>query len=77
MNLPYDTEALTWEPGMRPELELWGDWHASTARSSGFSELREPPPPPTPDEPRVYEAYQAALARLPEVGGRRHRREHS
>ena len=61
MGLPYDPDALTWEPGMRPEWDLWGDWHGSTARSTGFSELRDPPPPPTPDEPRLHEAYQAAL----------------
>jgi hypothetical protein len=61
MSLPYDPDALTWEPGMRPEWGLWDDWHASTARSTGFSELRDPPPPPTPDEPRLYEAYQEAL----------------
>ncbi len=61
MGLPYDPDALTWEPGMRPEWDLWGDWHGSTARSTGFSELRDAPPPPTPDEPRLHEAYQAAL----------------
>jgi hypothetical protein len=61
MELPYDGDALTWEPGMRPEWELWGDWHASTARSTGFRPLREPPPPPTPDEPRLDEAYQQAM----------------
>ncbi len=61
MGLTYDPEALTWEPGMRAEWDLWGDWHASTARSTGFSELKDPPPPPTPDEPRLHEAYQAAL----------------
>ena len=61
MDLPYDAEALTWEPGMRPEWELWGDWHGSTARSSGFGTLREPPPPPTPDQPRLFEAHQEAL----------------
>ena len=61
MSLPYDPDALTWEPGMRPEWDLWGDWHASTARATGFEELRDPPPPPTPDEPRLHQAYQAAL----------------
>ncbi len=61
MSLPYDPDALTWEPGMRPEWDLWGDWHASTARATGFKELRDPPPPPTPDEPRLHEAYQEAL----------------
>jgi Sulfotransferase domain len=61
MDLPFDPDALSWEPGMRPEWALWGDWHASTARSTGFSQLDEPPPPPTPDEGRVHEAYQVAL----------------
>lgn len=61
MGLPYVEDALTWEPGMRPEWDLWVDWHASSARSTGFGELREPPPPPTPAEPRVHEAYRAAL----------------
>jgi len=61
MDLPYDADALTWESGMRPEWDLWDDWHARTARSTGFSELGPPPPPPTPDEPRLHEAYQAAL----------------
>ena len=61
MSLPYDPDALTWEPGLQPEWEHWGEWHASTARRSGFSELRDPPPPPTPDEARLHEAYQDAL----------------
>lgn len=61
MDLPYLPEALTWEPGMRPEWELWGDWHGSTARTTGFGDLREPPPPPTPDNPRLHQAHEAAL----------------
>ena len=61
MELPYLEEALTWEPGMRPEWELWGDWHSSTASSTGFEELKPPPPPPGPEKVRLHEAYQAAL----------------
>jgi hypothetical protein len=61
MGLPYVADALTWEPGMRDEWGLWDEWHASSARSTGFSELREPPPPPTPEEGRLHEAYQEAL----------------
>ncbi len=61
MDLPYVPEALTWEPGMQADWDLWSDWHASTARSTGFTPLREPPPPPTPDEPRLHQAYQEAL----------------
>jgi hypothetical protein len=61
MGLPYLEDALTWEPGMRPEWDLWGDWHASSSRSTGFGELGDPPPPPTPDEARLYQAYGKAL----------------
>ena len=31
---------------MRDEWELWDEWHASTAESTGFGELGDPPPPP-------------------------------
>jgi len=61
MGLPYLEKALTWEPGMLPEWDLWSAWHASSAESTGFVELREPPPPPTPDEPRLHQAYGEAL----------------
>ena len=61
MDLDYREDALTWEPGMRGDWELWGDWHASTAQSTGFSELGDPPPPPSRDEPRLLEAYERAL----------------
>jgi hypothetical protein len=61
MELRYVEDALTWDPGMQADWELWSDWHASTARSTSFTPLREPPPAPTPDEPRLHEAYQEAL----------------
>ena len=61
MDLPYVADALTWDGGMRPEWELWGEWHGSTSRATGFAELDPPLPPPGPDEPRVHEAYRAAL----------------
>jgi Sulfotransferase domain len=61
MDLPFLEEALSWEPGMRGEWDLWKEWHSSTARATGFRDLGEPPPPPTPDDPRLYDAYQRAL----------------
>jgi hypothetical protein len=61
MGVPFLEESLTWEPGLPAELGLWQDWHTSTARSTGFRELGEPPPPPTQDEARLHEAYAAAL----------------
>ncbi|ROR92344.1 sulfotransferase family protein [Nocardioides aurantiacus] len=61
MGVTYDPSALTWEPGMRPEWELWGEWHASTSRSTGFGDLRPPPPPPGHEDSRLRAAYDAAL----------------
>lgn len=61
MDLAYDPDALTWEPGMRPEWELWGEWHASTARSTGFGTLRPPPPPPGHEDSRLRAAYDEAM----------------
>jgi Sulfotransferase domain len=61
MDLPFREQALSWEAGMRPEWQTWEDWHESTAQSTGFHALGDPPPAPTPDEPRLYEAHRAAL----------------
>ncbi|SDT10032.1 hypothetical protein SAMN04488570_3525 [Nocardioides scoriae] len=61
MGLEPDPDALTWEPGMRPEWELWGEWHGSTTRTTGFGELRPPPPAPGPDQPRLHAAYVRAV----------------
>jgi hypothetical protein len=46
MGIPFDAGALTWAPGMRPEWELWQEWHRRTATTRGFA-----PPSPTPDPP--------------------------
>jgi hypothetical protein len=61
MDLPFVEAALTWSPGMRPEWELWADWHESSARATGF----RPPSgtsqrPPGADEPRLRELYERA-----------------
>ena len=61
MDLPFLEEALTWEPGMRGEWDLWEEWHSTTASAGGFRDLGEPPPAPTPDEPRLYDAYRQAV----------------
>lgn len=36
-------------------------WHASTARTTGFDTMSPPPPPPGDDEPRLRQAYAEAL----------------
>lgn len=61
MDLPYVADAMTWEPGMLPEWELWEEFHHTSATTTGFQELGPPPPPPGPDEPHLHEIYQAAL----------------
>jgi hypothetical protein len=61
MDLPFIEDALVWEPGMRKEWELWGDWHETTSQATGFGDLDDPPPPPTHEEPRLLEAYRQAL----------------
>lgn len=59
MDLEFVQDALTWEPGMRDEWELWDEWHDTTARATGFRELDDPPPAPT--DPRLREAYERAV----------------
>jgi hypothetical protein len=61
MGLPFIKEALSWQAGMRPEWDLWEEWHGSSSRATGFTTLEPPPPPPGPDEARLLEAYQTAL----------------
>jgi len=53
--------ALSWEPGLRPEWELWADWHAATAEASGFRAPTRLPVPPSDTEPRLRDAYDRAL----------------
>lgn len=45
VGLDHRPEALTWEPGMRPEWPLWTDWYENVAASSGFA----PPGAPRTD----------------------------
>lgn len=59
MGLPHDPDALTWEPGMRPEWELWPEWHASSSTATGFRPLREERELPA-DAPDRWRAVLAA-----------------
>ncbi|HMQ25446.1 MAG TPA: hypothetical protein PKA98_05620 [Acidimicrobiales bacterium] len=56
VDLDYDEGALTWDPGMQPEWELWPDWYGGTAASTGFA-------PPSdaiiPELPPRLEAIEA------------------
>ena len=44
---------------MRPEWELWSDWHAATAESNGFRPLQDDAS--APDEPRLRDVYERAV----------------
>ena len=61
MDLPFVPEALAWQPGMRPEWELWADWHGATAEARGFRASGPAPAPPSDAEPRLRQAYERAL----------------
>jgi hypothetical protein len=61
MDIPFMPEALTWEPGLRPEWALWAGWHVSTAEASGFRAPSHSPVPPSDAEPHLRDAYSRAL----------------
>ncbi len=61
VDIPFMPEALTWEPGLRPEWALWAGWHVSTAGASGFRAPSHSPVPPSDAEPHLRDAYNRAL----------------
>lgn len=66
VGIDHHPESLRWEPGMRPEWQLWRSWYANAAASTGFA---PPSPPPASDAdlpervrrllPTATEAYSA------------------
>ncbi|MEU8080263.1 hypothetical protein AB0B31_33005 [Catellatospora citrea] len=36
VGIPFLSDALSWEPGMRPEWQTTSRWHASTSQTAGF-----------------------------------------
>lgn len=44
VGIDHCPRSLRWEPGMRPEWQLWRDWYENVAASTGFA-------PPSPHEP--------------------------
>ncbi|GAA1371337.1 sulfotransferase family protein [Catellatospora chokoriensis] len=36
VGIPFLVDALSWEPGMRPEWQTTSRWHASTSQTAGF-----------------------------------------
>lgn len=37
VGIPFVPDALSWQPGMRPEWQATGRWHQSTSRTAGFT----------------------------------------
>jgi Sulfotransferase domain len=37
VGIPFRPDALSWQPGMRPEWESTGRWHELTSRTAGFA----------------------------------------
>lgn len=69
VDLDHDHDALSWDPGLRPEWPLWHDWYDGVADSTEF----RPPPDdglPTP-EPAWADVHEDALPRYRELA--RHR----
>lgn len=48
MGLDHRPDALAWQPGMQPQWQLWQDWYADAAASTGFE-----PPATTPASTRA------------------------
>ncbi len=69
-SLNLRADALTWEPGMRPEWERWRDWYGTTSRSTGFAPPRTGPPPEVTD-PRLATLVEASLGIYEELRAHR------
>jgi hypothetical protein len=55
VGIEHRPSSLTWTPGMRPEWQLWRDWYATAAASTGFA-----PPDGSPGD--AGEAFAPVLA---------------
>lgn len=74
IDIPFDSGALRWDPGLAPRWKTWSRWHVDVATSHGF--VAANPPDPDPEDapegvrPDVYERcvgiYEELIAnRLP------------
>jgi len=71
VGIPFRPDALQWEPGMRPEWELWPDWYEATAASTGFQPPSPAPQPPVRDDPHLARAYEHCAPIYEELRARR------
>ena len=68
VGLPYLAAALTWEPGMQPQWELWRDWYEGVAETTGFTPPRSTPPADVaPGRAALVERSESIYRRVAEV----------
>lgn len=70
VGIAFRPDSLDWEPGMRPEWELWPDWYQAAAASTGF----HPPstdPPPALSDPHLTRAYERCAPIYEQLRARR------
>lgn len=58
LNIPFDSNALYWEPREVPEWEIWYEWHTDAQNSTRIEELSQEDPP-LPD--KLQETYERCL----------------
>lgn len=49
VDLEFDRNALSWDPGMRPEWDVWEEWHTDVAASTGLESVDLEPAKPVDD----------------------------
>jgi hypothetical protein len=59
VGIPFLPDALSWEPGMRPEWQTTSRWHQSTSQTSGFTRSTSRGTATLPKDPvlRAYHDY--------------------
>jgi len=70
VGIPFRPDSLQWEPGMRPEWELWPDWYRAAAASTGFHPPSADPPPALTD-PHLARAHERCAPIYEELRARR------
>lgn len=61
VGIPFVPESLTWRAEEKDEWEIWKEWHADAARSTGFAKSMEKFDITVDTVPRVRECYEISL----------------
>ncbi|ABG03742.1 conserved hypothetical protein [Rubrobacter xylanophilus DSM 9941] len=68
LGIPFDPEALSWEPRKVPEWRRWEEWHTEAQESTGIEEI---PQGKAPLPPELRPAYEHCLPYYRELHARR------